>query len=568
MSEAAALRLPIMLEPFMSSWRRKVVNDLTADAVITSMAIAAAGLGESSAYSWLKIPVVDDMERVMAATTLPTLLLGGDPSGSPEATYRTWADALALPACVDSSSDGPCSTRPDGDVAAAVDVAADSSTARTRRQASPSPSVHSLEARVGSSTDPRDRDTRLADATTMDSHPGRKQRMTTTEQTTPNGRALDRRRARRLRVRQHRSRVRPGAGCRDQAGRPGRRVRDPGRDREREGCVPAWSNLSLSKRQQILFAFREVLNRDKAELAEIITSEHGKVIDDALGEIARGQEVVELATNIPSLMKGEFLRPGVDGIDVYSIRQPLGVVGIISPFNFPAMVPLWFLPIAIAAGNTVVLKPSEKDPGRDLAGVEVQEAGLPDGVFNVLNGDKLSVDGLLTSPDVESISFVGSTPIAQYVYETGTKHGKRVQALGGAKNHMLVLPDADLDLVADNAINAGFGSAGERCMAISVVVAVEPVADELIEKITERAATLRIGDGRRGCDMARSSRSSTATRSPRTSRSQSRTVRWLWWTAAPSDPTATRTASGSARRSSTGCRRRAASTRRRSSARC
>lgn len=269
-----------------------------------------------------------------------------------------------------------------------------------------------------------------------------------------------------------------------------------------KAAFPAWSNLSLAKRQQILFSFREVLNRDKGELAEIITSEHGKVLDDALGEIARGQEVVELATNIPSLMKGEFSDQVSTGIDVYSIRQPLGVVGIISPFNFPAMVPLWFLPIAIAAGNTVVLKPSEKDPSAAIWLAEkFSEAGLPDGVLNVLNGDKLSVDGLLTSPDVESISFVGSTPIAQYVYETGTKHGKRVQALGGAKNHMLVLPDADLDLVADNAINAGFGSAGERCMAISVVVAVEPVADELIEKITERAATLRIGDGRRGCDM-------------------------------------------------------------------
>ncbi|OIH98183.1 CoA-acylating methylmalonate-semialdehyde dehydrogenase [Curtobacterium sp. MCBA15_001] len=269
-----------------------------------------------------------------------------------------------------------------------------------------------------------------------------------------------------------------------------------------KAAFPAWADLSLAKRQQILFAFREVLNRDKAELAEIITSEHGKVIDDALGEIARGQEVVELATSIPSLMKGEFSDQVSTGIDVYSIRQPLGVVGIISPFNFPAMVPLWFLPIAIAAGNTVVLKPSEKDPSAAIwLAQKFQEAGLPDGVFNVLNGDKLSVDGLLTSPDVESISFVGSTPIAQYVYETGTAHGKRVQALGGAKNHMLVLPDADLDLVADNAINAGFGSAGERCMAISVVVAVEPVADELIAKIKDRAATLRIGDGRRGCDM-------------------------------------------------------------------
>jgi len=269
-----------------------------------------------------------------------------------------------------------------------------------------------------------------------------------------------------------------------------------------KAAFPAWSELSLSKRQQIMFSFREILNRDKAELAEIITSEHGKVVSDALGEIARGQEVVELATSIPQLLKGEFSDQVSTGIDVYSIRQPLGVVGIISPFNFPAMVPLWFLPIAIAAGNTVVLKPSEKDPSAAIwLASKFTEAGLPAGVFTVLNGDKVAVDGLLTSPDVESISFVGSTPIAQYVYETGTKHGKRVQALGGAKNHMLVLPDADLDLVADNAINAGFGSAGERCMAISVVVAVEPVADELIAKIAERAATLRIGDGRRGCDM-------------------------------------------------------------------
>ncbi|KQO62835.1 CoA-acylating methylmalonate-semialdehyde dehydrogenase [Curtobacterium sp. Leaf261] len=269
-----------------------------------------------------------------------------------------------------------------------------------------------------------------------------------------------------------------------------------------KAAFPAWRDLSMAKKQQIMFAFREILNRDKAELAEIITSEHGKVISDALGEIARGQEVVELATSMPSLVKGEFSENVSTGVDVFSIRQPLGVVGVISPFNFPVMVPLWFLPIAIAAGNTVVLKPSEKDPSAALwIAAKLGEAGLPDGVLTVLNGDKTAVDGLLTSPDVESISFVGSTPIAQYVYETGTKHGKRVQALGGAKNHMLVLPDADLDLVADSAVNAGFGSAGERCMAISVVVAVEPVADDLIAKIVERAGMLRIGDGRRGCDM-------------------------------------------------------------------
>jgi malonate-semialdehyde dehydrogenase (acetylating)/methylmalonate-semialdehyde dehydrogenase len=205
---------------------------------------------------------------------------------------------------------------------------------------------------------------------------------------------------------------------------------------------------------------------------------------------------------MPHLLKGFYTENASTGVDVYSTRQPLGVVGIISPFNFPAMVPMWFFPIAIAAGNTVVLKPSEKDPSAAIWMAELwRDAGLPSGVFNVLNGDKEAVDGLLTHPDVQAISFVGSTPIAKYVYETGAKHGKRVQALGGAKNHMLVLPDADLDLVADSAINAGFGSAGERCMAISVVVAVEPVADALIAKVTERMSKLRTGDGRRGCDM-------------------------------------------------------------------
>lgn len=265
---------------------------------------------------------------------------------------------------------------------------------------------------------------------------------------------------------------------------------------------PAWRDTSLARRQTILFAFRELLNKRKGELAEIITSEHGKVLSDALGEISRGQEIVEFATGIAHHLKGEYSEQVSTGVDVYSTKQPLGVVAIISPFNFPAMVPMWFFPIAIAAGNTVVLKPSEKDPSAAIWLAQLwKEAGLPDGVFNVLNGDKVAVDGLLTHPDVRSVSFVGSTPIAQYVYETGTKAGKRVQALGGAKNHMLVLPDADLDLVADSAINAGFGSAGERCMAISVVVAVEPIADDLITKITHRMASLKIGDGRRNCDM-------------------------------------------------------------------
>ncbi|TPW78371.1 CoA-acylating methylmalonate-semialdehyde dehydrogenase [Schumannella sp. 10F1B-5-1] len=267
-------------------------------------------------------------------------------------------------------------------------------------------------------------------------------------------------------------------------------------------AFPAWRDLSLAKRQAIVFRFRELLNARSRELAEIITSEHGKVVSDAAGEVARGLEVVDLATGFPHLIKGGYSSNVSTGVDVYSIKQPLGVVGIISPFNFPAMVPLWFFPIAIAAGNTVVLKPSEKDPSAAIWMAELwKEAGLPDGVFNVLQGDKLAVDGLLNAPEVRSISFVGSTPIAQYIYETAAKNGKRVQALGGAKNHMLVLPDADLDLVADSAINAGFGSAGERCMAVSVLLAVEPVADELIGKIEERIATLRIGDGRREPDM-------------------------------------------------------------------
>jgi malonate-semialdehyde dehydrogenase (acetylating)/methylmalonate-semialdehyde dehydrogenase len=267
-------------------------------------------------------------------------------------------------------------------------------------------------------------------------------------------------------------------------------------------AFPAWRDTSLTRRTQVLFAFRELLNAAKPQLAEIITAEHGKVLADALGEVTRGQEVVEFACGIPHLLKGGFSEQVSAGVDSYSIRQPLGVVGIISPFNFPAMVPMWFVPLAIAAGNTVVLKPSEKDPSAALFIARLwQQAGLPDGVFNVLQGDKQAVDVVLTDPRVKSVSFVGSTAVARYVYETGTAHGKRVQALGGAKNHMLVLPDADLDLAADQAVNAGFGSAGERCMAISVVLAVDPVGDELVAKISDRMAGLRTGDGRRGCDM-------------------------------------------------------------------
>jgi len=263
-----------------------------------------------------------------------------------------------------------------------------------------------------------------------------------------------------------------------------------------------WGGASWARRQQVLFAFRELLNARKDEVAAILTSEHGKVTSDALGEVARGLEVVEFACAMPHLAKGEYSENVSTGVDVYSIRQPLGVVGIISPFNFPAMVPLWFFPIAIATGNAVILKPSEKDPSASQWMAELwKEAGLPDGVFNVVHGDKESVDAILEHEGIASVSFVGSTPIAKYVYEKGTAAGKRVQALGGAKNHMLVLPDADLDLVADSAVNAGFGSAGERCMAISVVVAVEPVADELIAKISKRMSGLTVGDGTRGCDM-------------------------------------------------------------------
>ncbi|MGV9862260.1 CoA-acylating methylmalonate-semialdehyde dehydrogenase [Rhodococcus koreensis] len=267
-------------------------------------------------------------------------------------------------------------------------------------------------------------------------------------------------------------------------------------------AFPAWRETSLAKRTAILFNFRELLNERKGELAEIITSEHGKVVSDALGEVTRGQEVVEFACGIAHLLKGGYTENASTNIDVHSVLQPLGPVGIISPFNFPAMVPMWFFPIAIAAGNTVVLKPSEKDPSASLWMAELwKEAGLPDGVFNVLQGDKTAVDELLTAPAVKAISFVGSTPIAQYVYATGTAAGKRVQALGGAKNHAIVLPDADLDLAADAMVNAGFGSAGERCMAISVCVAVGNIADELVGKIAERAKTIKTGDGTKNCDM-------------------------------------------------------------------
>ena len=259
-----------------------------------------------------------------------------------------------------------------------------------------------------------------------------------------------------------------------------------------------WRETSLTARANVLFKFRELLNANKSELAALITAEHGKVLSDAGGEVQRALENVEYACGIPQLLKGGFSENASTRVDVYSIQQSLGVVGVISPFNFPAMVPLWFVPNAIACGNTVVLKPSEKDPSASMFIADLwAKAGLPAGVLNVVHGDKVAVDRLLEHRDVKAISFVGSTPIARYVYETGTAAGKRVQALGGAKNHMVVLPDADLDLAADAAVNAGFGSAGERCMAVSVVVAVDPIGDELVAKIAERLPGLSVGDGRK-----------------------------------------------------------------------
>ncbi|MET8115191.1 CoA-acylating methylmalonate-semialdehyde dehydrogenase [Streptomyces prasinus] len=258
----------------------------------------------------------------------------------------------------------------------------------------------------------------------------------------------------------------------------------------------SWGSSSLAKRTAILFKYRELLDAHRDEIAELITAEHGKVHSDALGEVARGMEIVELACGISVQLKGELSTEVSSRVDVASIRQPLGVVAGITPFNFPAMVPMWMFPLAIACGNTFVLKPSEKDPSASLLLAELAtEAGLPDGVLNVVQGDREAVDRILEHPDIEAVSFVGSTPIARHIQLKATEHGKRVQALGGAKNHMLVLPDADLDLAADQAINAAYGSAGERCMAVSVVVAVGDIGDDLVGRITERAKRLRIGPG-------------------------------------------------------------------------
>jgi malonate-semialdehyde dehydrogenase (acetylating) / methylmalonate-semialdehyde dehydrogenase len=258
----------------------------------------------------------------------------------------------------------------------------------------------------------------------------------------------------------------------------------------------AWRTVSLSKRTDIFFRIRKLLDEHREDIAKILTAEHGKVLSDAKGEVARGLEVVEFCCGIPELLKGGFSEQASTGIDVYSIRQPLGVVGGITPFNFPAMVPMWMWAPAIACGNTFVLKPSEKDPSASIYTAQLlKEAGVPDGVFNVVHGDKVAVDAILAHPEIAAVSFVGSTPIAKYVYETGTRNGKRVQALGGAKNHMIVLPDADIEMAADAAVSAGYGSAGERCMAVSMLVAVGDAGDELVGAIKERLPNVKVGDG-------------------------------------------------------------------------
>ena len=261
-------------------------------------------------------------------------------------------------------------------------------------------------------------------------------------------------------------------------------------------AFPGWRDTSLTVRQRILFSYRELLVKHRDDIARLLTAEHGKTIADATGEVQRGLEVVEFACGIPHLMKGEFSENVSTGVDTYTIRQPLGVVAGITPFNFPAMVPMWMYPMAIACGNTFVLKPSEKDPSAPMFAAELfAEAGLPEGVLNVVHGDKVAVDRLLEHPDIAAISFVGSTPIAQHVYATATANGKRVQALAGAKNHMIVLPDADMDLAADSAVSAGYGSAGERCMAISVVVTVGDAGDRLMPLIEQRIEKLSVAPG-------------------------------------------------------------------------
>jgi malonate-semialdehyde dehydrogenase (acetylating) / methylmalonate-semialdehyde dehydrogenase len=261
-------------------------------------------------------------------------------------------------------------------------------------------------------------------------------------------------------------------------------------------AFPAWRAVSLSRKTEIFFRIRKLVDEHREDIGKILTDEHGKVLTDAMGEVARGLEVIEFCCGIPELLKGGFTEQASTGIDVYSIRQPLGVAAGITPFNFPAMVPMWMWAPALACGNTFVLKPSEKDPSASVYTAELlKEAGVPDGVFNVVHGDKVAVDAILEHPDIAAVSFVGSTPIARYVYEKGTSHDKRVQALGGAKNHMIVLPDADIAMAADAAVSAGYGSAGERCMAVSMLVAVGHAADELVDAIKVRLPNVKVGDG-------------------------------------------------------------------------
>ena len=261
-----------------------------------------------------------------------------------------------------------------------------------------------------------------------------------------------------------------------------------------KAAFPAWRATSLSRRAEIMFRMRELVDANRKEIARLISKEHGKVLSDALGEVARGLENIEFACGVPQLLKGGYSEQAAGGVDVYNIRQPLGVVAGITPFNFPGMVPMWMFANALATGNTFVLKPSEKDPSAPMFIAELlKQAGLPDGCFNIVHGDKTAVDRLLDHPDIQAVSFVGSTPIAKYIYETGTKNGKRVQALGGAKNHMLVLADADLDMAADAVVSAAYGSAGERCMAISVVLASDSIADELVGKIKDRIPAIKVG---------------------------------------------------------------------------
>ena len=315
----------------------------------------------------------------------------------------------------------------------------------------------------------------------------------------------------------------------------------------------AWSALSLTKRANVMFRFRELLAANAGELAKVITAEHGKTVDDARGEVQRGLEVVEFACGAAHLLKGEASEQVATGVDSHSLRQPLGVSVGITPFNFPAMVPMWMFPLALACGNAFILKPSEKDPSASLLMAEwLAEAGLPDGAFNVVHGDREAVEALLTHPGVASVSFVGSTPIARYVYETATSHGKRVQALGGAKNHAVVMPDADVDIAADAIASAAYGSAGQRCMAISAAVAVGPAGDALAAALEARVDAVRsVPAPSRAATWGRSSPAPRATASSARSRRASPRAPSCAATAASSGSTGTTTASGSARRCST-----------------